>query len=93
MKLILSMTAIMLISLIGFQTLESARTHEISITCEAEQLDSETCISLGPIGTMNPSGVEFWVRGFITHTAELPSKLRDGLRNSGFSLPGIRPSI
>lgn len=82
MKKILSTAGIVLVLFLGFQTYESASANQISVTCEADEAESSGCVSLGPLGSLNPSGIQLWIRTFIRHGLELPTALETALRNA-----------
>ncbi len=82
MKKILSTAGIVLVLFLGFQTHESASANQISVTCEADEAESSGCVSLGPLGSLNPSGIQLWIRMFIRHGLELPKALETALRNA-----------
>jgi hypothetical protein len=79
MKLLLTMAGIAVIVFLGLQTQETARAHKVSVSCVAADADGGDCVSLGPLGAVKPSGVEFWVTSFIDHGVELPWTLGDML--------------
>jgi hypothetical protein len=79
MKIILTTTVTAIVFFLGLQTYESARFHEISVTCEATRVDDAACVSLGPLGRVNPAALRFWVSSFIDHGTDLPHTLRDAL--------------
>ena len=81
MKKILSTAGIILVLFLGFQTHESANANQISVTCEADEAESSGCVSLGPLGSLNPSGIQLWIRTFIRRGLELPKALETALRN------------
>ncbi len=80
MKRALGTVGIIVVAILGLQTYESARLHEVSLTCVADEGESSDCVSLGPLGVVNPSGFEFWVTRFIDHGAELSWTLGRMLR-------------
>jgi hypothetical protein len=80
MKILLTVAGIVLIGFLGLQTRETAKARNVSLTCVAAEAESIDCVSLGPLGGVNPSGVEFWVTSFIDRSVELPRALGDMLR-------------
>jgi hypothetical protein len=81
MKTFLVMVILGVAIYLGFETYDSARFYEVSLSCvEAEAKDSR-CVSLGPLGVVNTAGVEFWVVSFIDHGIDIPVKLRNKMRS------------
>ena len=81
MKLILTTAAVILILVLVLQTRESAMANKISVVCEAAEVESAECMSFGPLGALNRSGIRFWATTFVHHGIELPQVLRDSLRD------------
>jgi hypothetical protein len=81
MKKILSIAGIVLVLILGLQTHESARAQEVSVTCKGEEAASPECVRLGPLGSLNPSGVRFWLKTFVRHGLELPQGVETALRS------------
>ena len=81
MKMILTTAFVALILLLGLQTHTTAQANQISVTCEAGYAESSACVSLGPLGSLNPSGIQLWTRMFISHAVELPKAVMASLRD------------
>lgn len=79
MTKILTTVAVALVVLLVFQTYESARSQGISATCAAAEVEKPECVSLGPIGTVNVSGVRFWITKFIHHGGQLPQATQNAV--------------
>ena len=81
MKTIVTTAAIILLLVLWLQTSASARANRVSVACEPAEGESAECLSLGPLGGVNPSGIRFWITSFIHHGAEIPRELQDVLRD------------
>lgn len=80
MKTILTTAAIAIAIFLVLETHQSARAHQISVTCEAAEIEDAACMSLGPIGAVNWSGVRFWTTKFIDHGVQLPRVIQNAIR-------------
>jgi len=79
MKTIIATAAIVLIVVLGLQTYESARFHNVEISCTAAE--ASDCLALGSAGGVRKSRIEFVAKTFIRHGRELPSRARESIRN------------
>jgi hypothetical protein len=79
MKTIIATGAIVLVVALGQQTYETARFHNVAISCNAAQ--ASDCLALGSVGGVRKSGIQFVAKTFIRHGRELPSRARESIRN------------
>ena len=77
MNRILPTVALTLVLLLALQTYGSAKTHHISVTCQAAEVENAACMSLGPLGTLNRSSIRFWITKFIDHGINLPKTIQN----------------
>lgn len=77
MNILVTILSVILLLVVGVQTHHSATVQHVSLTCVETQVEKTDCISLGRLGAVNRSGVEFWAIHFVDHSINLPWTLRD----------------
>jgi hypothetical protein len=81
MKAFMGTAAIALLLALGVQTYESARFHKAAIVCHPDDTSTSDCIGLGPVGGVRKSGIRLVGRIFVRSGRELPSRIRESIRN------------
>jgi hypothetical protein len=83
MKIILQSAVIVFVVILVLQTYESVKTRNVSVLCDPSEVESNECLSLGPLGAVNTEGIEFCARTFVKHSTELPRFIATQVRNRG----------
>ena len=81
MKTVLAAVAIVIFIALGAQTYQSASSHEAAIVCPAAEVLEPECLGLSSLGGVRKSGVIFVARAFARHAREMPSDVRETIRN------------
>jgi hypothetical protein len=81
MKGFVQAAAFVIVVLLTIQSYETASARAGTFSCAAAEAELLGCISLGPLGAVNPAHANLWFSSFVEHGKKLPNTAVKMLRN------------